>query len=114
MFLLFILLIIPLVLCCWKIHIFCSKLTTIFYLSDRKIADDSEEVTLGFANKNSSTMSDLNKGPDSKADPIQMPPLSFSKVSMGCEFYLNLCVRGPELSHHTVEMSGGPFCSPHY
>jgi hypothetical protein len=57
-------------------------LTIIFYPADRKIADDSEEVTLGFSNKNSSTMSELSKGPDSKADPIQMPPLSFSKVSM--------------------------------
>jgi hypothetical protein len=92
-FLLFIVIIVPSLFC-------CSKLTTIFYLSDRKIADDSEEVTLGFVNKNSSTMSDLSKGPDSKADPIQMPPLSFSKVSTGCEFYLNLCVGG--LSCHTI------------
>jgi hypothetical protein len=50
-------------------------------LPDRKIGEDSEEVTLGFASKNSSAMPDLTKGPDSKADPIQMPPLTFSKVS---------------------------------
>jgi hypothetical protein len=68
-----------------------SKLTTTFYLADRKIADDPEEVTLGFANKNCSTMSDLSKGPDSKADPIQMPPLSFSKVSTSCGLSLKFC-----------------------
>jgi hypothetical protein len=61
------------------------NLTVIFYFADRKIADDTEEVTLGFASKNSGTMSDLSKGPDNKADPIQMPPLSFSKVSMSSE-----------------------------
>jgi hypothetical protein len=66
-------------------------LTIIFYPADRKIADDSEEVTLGFTNKNSSPMSDLSKGPDSKADPIQMPPLSFSKVSMSSELSLHFC-----------------------
>jgi hypothetical protein len=45
------------------------------------MGEDSEEVTLGFASKNSGAMPDLTKGPDSKADPIQMPPLTFSKVS---------------------------------
>jgi hypothetical protein len=45
------------------------------------MGEDSEEVTLGFASKNTSAMPDLTKGPDSKADPIQMPPLTFSKVS---------------------------------
>jgi hypothetical protein len=49
--------------------------------ADRKIAEDSEEVTLGFANKNSGAMPDLGKGPDTKADPIQMSPLTFNKVS---------------------------------
>jgi hypothetical protein len=46
------------------------------------MGEDPEEVTLGFASKNSSTMPDLTKGPDGKADPIQMPPLTFSKVSV--------------------------------
>jgi hypothetical protein len=50
-------------------------------MPDRKMGEDSEEVTLGFASKNSGAMPDLTKGPDSKTDPIQMPPLTFSKVS---------------------------------
>ena len=52
-----------------------------FFLIDRKIGEDSDEVTLGFASKNSGTMPDLSKGPDNKTDSIQMPPLTFSKVS---------------------------------
>jgi hypothetical protein len=45
------------------------------------MGEDSEEVTLGFASKNCGAMPDLTKGPDGKTDPIQMPPLTFSKVS---------------------------------
>jgi hypothetical protein len=53
---------------------------TLFRFSDRKIGEDTEEVTLGFASKNSGAIPDLSKGPDTKADPIQMSPLTFSKV----------------------------------
>lgn len=60
---------------------FAADLIFSYPLTDRKMGEDPEEVTLGFASKNSSTMPDLTKGPDSKADPIQMPPLTFSKVS---------------------------------
>ena len=71
--------------CCviWAECRYHLQLTLFFFfpLPDRKIGEDSEEVTLGFASKNSSAMPDLTKGPDSKADPIQMPPLTFSKVS---------------------------------
>jgi hypothetical protein len=53
-----------------------------FFFSDRKIGEDTEEVTLSFSNKNSGAIPDLSKGPDSKTDPIQMSPLTFSKVRM--------------------------------
>jgi hypothetical protein len=88
---------------------FCSKFDQNVYPADRKIADDSDEVTLGFTNKNSTTMSDLSKGPDSKADPIQMPPLSFSKVSMSSELSLNFCVKASKFSHLIIEKSA-VFC----
>jgi hypothetical protein len=60
-----------------------SFATDIFFspLPDRKMGEDSEDVTLGFASKNSGAMPDLTKGADSKTDPIQLPPLTFSKVS---------------------------------
>jgi hypothetical protein len=68
------------------------------------MGEDSEEVTLGFASKNSGAMPDLTKGPDSKTDPIQMPPLTFSKVSAskGMSVHTVMC---KECQYSTVQYS---------